>query len=167
MKSYKFLRGAIKLIKPINRLVNSIKKLIPKSKSEKQFDELRNEILSLKRELESSKKNISRKSQKIIKKKEDLQNRDEYMQGELYIGVVTSGQTGSESGGYILINLPNSEFEKEKHDFFNMPTYKIKNLLGLPKEKIVKNIDKGETISNIRERFLEINGKREKFVRLW
>jgi len=160
---FKLLKQAMKLLKPLGMLYNLVKGIIPKRKTS-EIDELRAEIISLKNDLKKHDRCIRKLAKNTIKEKEVVQHRKQYVQAEMYTSVVNSGgKGGSESGGYILINLPADEMAELKDDFFNMSTQKIKDKLGIPSNKILKNVSKGETLSSINERFIEINGERKPF----
>jgi len=159
MNSIKFITSAMRLLKPLSKLYNAAKTILPKSrKSENK--ELRAEIEALRSDLKKHENKICELSDKGIKKKEKATKKTEWIQAELYVATVEHGIAGSESAGYIMINLPNDEYRAIQKEFNEMPVSTIKKHLGIPQEKIIKNVSHGETVSKIEERFFEVNGKR-------
>lgn len=163
---YKLLMQAMRLLKPLSKLYNSVKGILPKRRKKDDLQDLRDEIAALKTDLEKHTKNIEKETEKVIKKKVIKQKRKEWIQAEMYVSVVTSGQdSGSEAGGYILINVDSEEYEKVKQKFHGMKVEKLKQLLGLPENKVVKNVSHGSALGTIEEEFTEINGQRKNYDR--
>ena len=161
--NFKLINKAMKLLKPISKLYNIIKAAFPSKKNNN--DDIYKEIESLKKDLKKHEKKIQELTEEKIKKVQKEKDVSKWIQAEMYVSVVVSGRKGgSESGGYILLNLPFDEFEKVKDIFFNMPTQTIKDKLGLPVNKILKNVSKGQALSNIQEKFIEINGVRKDYT---
>jgi hypothetical protein len=168
MKFNKFalIGKALKILKPLNKLYNSVKNILPKKKVD-ETAELRREIESLKRDLKRHEEKIKELSLDAIKEKEAITKKEEWIQAEMYVSVVNQGERkgGSESGGYILVNLPAKEFAEIEKEFHNMPTNTLKEKLGIQDDKVVKNVAHGQTISTERTRFIEINGDRQPFTK--
>jgi len=168
MKFNKFalIGRALKILKPLSKLYNKVKNILP-SKKVDETAELRKEIEALKRDLGRHEKKIKELSANAIKEKEEVTKKEEWVQAEMYVSVVNQGERkgGSESGGYILINLPASEFAEVEKTFHDMPTNTLKEKLGIDKDKVVKNVAHGQTISTEHTRFIEINGNREPFTK--
>jgi len=164
--NYKLIGRALKLLKPLSKLYNSVKNILPKKKKNDETEALRAEIVALRNDLLKHTKKIEEETAKVIKKKVVKQKRKEWIQAEMYVSVVTSGEnSGSEAGGYILINVDSEEYEKVKQKFHGMKVDKLKELLGIPSDKVVKNVSHGSALGTIEEEFTEISGKRQEYSR--
>jgi len=168
MKFNKFalIGKALKLLKPLSKLYNSVKNILPTRKSD-ETAELRKEIEELRRDLGRHEEKIKELSANAIEEKTEITKKEDWIQAEMYVSVVNSGERkgGSESGGYILVNLPASEFAEIEKDFHDMKTETLKRKLGLDNNKVLKNVAHGQAISTEHTRFIEINGNREPFTK--
>ena len=168
MKFNKFalIGKALKLLKPISKLYNAVKNILPTRKTD-QTAELRAEIEELRKDLGRHERKIKELSSQAIEEKTEITKKEDWIQAEMYVSVVTGGDRkgGSESGGYILVNLPASEFAEIEKDFHDMKTETLKQKLGLDNNKVLKNVAHGQTISTEHTRFIEINGNREPFTK--
>lgn len=165
---------AAKILRSIGRTVAKIKTIFPSSQKVDKDSELVKEIRALRADLKKRDDRIREivgeeldkrqpKTDKIKDDKKPEPESDDWVQAELYTIAVESGTKDSYGDGYILVNLPRSEWNEIKDQFNNMPTATIKNHLGLDKKMVVRAVSKGETFTSEKQRFVEINGQREEF----
>ncbi len=79
---------------------------------------------------------------------------------EMYVTKVRSGEHHTpEDAGYILFNVKEKEIPKAKDFMRKIDTFRIKDLLNIPKNHIVYEIHHGISESNYKYYFKDINGK--------
>lgn len=129
----KLLKRIAGLIKPLTKLKGFLGKILPKRKESREIEELREEIETLKQQINKTEK----KAVEVITK--EVKN---FFQAEMYIKTVKSGEIGS---GDVYFWLINTNDENTINVFFELPVSKIKRKLGIPKNVIVNQIEKGMT----------------------
>lgn len=168
----KTILKAAKILRSMGRMVAKIKTIFPSSQKVDKDSELVAEIRALRADLKKRDERIrdivseeldkrKPKDEKLKDEKKPEPESDDWVQAELYTTAVESGTRDSYGDGYILVNLPRSEWDEIKDQFNNMPTPRIKQHLGLDKKMVVRAVSKGETFTTDKTRFVEINGQRE------
>ena len=98
------------------------------------------------------------KKPKTIKK--DL---GEWYHIEQYITIVRRGEKGSFDAGYILFNVKEKDISEANTFLRRLNTFRIKDLLGLEKTQIIKEIHYGITESKQTYYYADVNGKQTTF----
>ena len=83
---------------------------------------------------------------------------DDFFNVEMYITIVISGEDGSQDAGYILLNVREQDISEASDLLRKMPIWKIKSLLGLAENQIIKDVHHGISESRQNWYFKDING---------
>lgn len=159
-----FIAKVAKVYGWVKSTLGKVKTLFPKKTDySKEIAELKADLAEHKATLREVIKDLKEKGQvpKVVEKLPEAPK--EFEQLELYTSTAQKGKKGSpEITAYLLVNLEKSELKKIKSKIYDIDTFKLKNALSIPQEKIVVSVEKGESFSRVEQNFVDINGSIKK-----
>lgn len=158
-----FLAKAMKVYSWVKSTLGKVKTLFPKK------TDYTKEINALKLDLQKHKEEISKEITALKDKgikpaiEKVVEVTKDYSQLELYTSTANKGKKGSpEITAYLLVNLETSELNKIKRKIYEINTMKLKKAIGIPEDKIVVAVEKGESSSSVNSNFVDLNGSIKK-----